>query len=281
LDSFQLGKGGLRRLKILLRSLIGFFGLHVTSVRHGLSLGATSGKVCVNLGAGNFSLFGWASVDHVNDDYADIQSKEFIECNFSSYDLFPFEDDSVDLFYCSHVIEHISPAYIDHFFAEVYRCLKPSGLIRIICPDATILWERARSGERDFFVGLDPWSSIKSSRVSSIERMLLEHVATLVVTSEDYVEITDDQLKRDFQELGMGSFLDKYVDLLPADSNSKSPSGHVNWFSAAKLMGLLAQKDYTRIYESRYLQSGSSAMRDPRYFDGTCPEISFYVEALK
>lgn len=43
----------------------------------------------------------------------------------------PFRDDSVDVFYSHHVIEHLPDGRLPFHFQEMYRCLKPGGVIRI------------------------------------------------------------------------------------------------------------------------------------------------------
>lgn len=47
----------------------------------------------------------------------------------------PITDDCVSMVYASHVLEHIDREYVDHFLAEIYRVLRPGGIIRIVVPD--------------------------------------------------------------------------------------------------------------------------------------------------
>jgi len=47
----------------------------------------------------------------------------------------PFEDNSVDAVYHSHVLEHIDRQAVPGFLAEVLRVLKPGGLHRVVVPD--------------------------------------------------------------------------------------------------------------------------------------------------
>jgi len=56
----------------------------------------------------------------------------------NQYDLkqgIPFEDESVDAVYHSHVLEHFPPAEAIKFLAECRRVLKPGGVIRVVVPD--------------------------------------------------------------------------------------------------------------------------------------------------
>jgi predicted SAM-dependent methyltransferase len=46
-----------------------------------------------------------------------------------------FQDNTVDVIYSSHVIEHLSPGIARRFLREAFRVLKPGGLIRLATPD--------------------------------------------------------------------------------------------------------------------------------------------------
>ncbi|MCU0567991.1 MAG: methyltransferase domain-containing protein [Oculatellaceae cyanobacterium Prado106] len=47
----------------------------------------------------------------------------------------PYADHSVDVFFSSHVIEHLSSREVANLVQELYRCLVPGGLCRIVVPD--------------------------------------------------------------------------------------------------------------------------------------------------
>lgn len=48
---------------------------------------------------------------------------------------FPWPDNSVDVVYSSHTLEHMSREQGRAFLAECHRVLKPGGIIRIVVPD--------------------------------------------------------------------------------------------------------------------------------------------------
>lgn len=62
----------------------------------------------------------------------------------------PADDNSLDLVYHAHMLEHLS--YIDgiNFIKECYRVLKPNGTMRILVPDLE-LWINAYSSKNRFF----------------------------------------------------------------------------------------------------------------------------------
>jgi predicted SAM-dependent methyltransferase len=51
----------------------------------------------------------------------------------------PYEDESIDVVYHSHVLEHFSKSDGEKFISECYRVLKKGGIIRIALPDLEII----------------------------------------------------------------------------------------------------------------------------------------------
>lgn len=62
----------------------------------------------------------------------------------------PAEDNSLDLIYHSHMLEHLSYEDGINFIKECYRALKPNGRMRILVPDLE-LWINAYSSRNRFF----------------------------------------------------------------------------------------------------------------------------------
>lgn len=52
---------------------------------------------------------------------------------------FPWSDNSVDIVYSSHTLEHLSKDEGNYFLQECYRVLKNRGTIRIIVPDLKVI----------------------------------------------------------------------------------------------------------------------------------------------
>ncbi|MCX7879301.1 MAG: glycosyltransferase [Ignavibacteria bacterium] len=81
----------------------------------------------VNLGCGN----------HFHKDWINIDFNKTGE-NVIQYDLLngiPFEDNTADVIYHSHLLEHFPKAYAPIFIKECYRVLKPGGIIRVVVPN--------------------------------------------------------------------------------------------------------------------------------------------------
>jgi SAM-dependent methyltransferase len=70
---------------------------------------------------------------------------ESMEGTLVAHDLrhgIPFDDQSVDFVYHSHVLEHLDRDVAPGFLKEIFRVLKPGGLQRIVVPDLELLVRR-------------------------------------------------------------------------------------------------------------------------------------------
>ena len=70
------------------------------------------------------------------------------------YDLtqpLPFEDNSIEIIFSSHFIEHIHLIEAQQLIRESYRILKPGGIIRFITPDMDIWIDKLYNKDIDFF----------------------------------------------------------------------------------------------------------------------------------
>jgi predicted SAM-dependent methyltransferase len=61
----------------------------------------------------------------------------------------PFDDDSIDVVFTSHFLEHLNKTDGLSFLKEIYRSLKNGGLVRILVPDLDIAIKRFNNGEID------------------------------------------------------------------------------------------------------------------------------------
>jgi predicted SAM-dependent methyltransferase len=81
----------------------------------------------LNLGCG-----AWWHPDWINFDL-ESHAPEVISHDLSQG--IPFDADSVDVCYSSHVLEHLRTSEADTFLREQYRVLKPGGVVRVVVPD--------------------------------------------------------------------------------------------------------------------------------------------------
>ena len=89
----------------------------------------------LNVGGGQFVRDHWRVLDFYSDWYD--YEEEFIDYNLNLEDLsqWPIENDTVDLVYTSHTLEHLSDSAVGHVIDECARVLKPQRSIRISVPD--------------------------------------------------------------------------------------------------------------------------------------------------
>ena len=63
----------------------------------------------------------------------------------------PFESESVDVIYCSHLLEHLTRNEARRVCQEAYRVLKENGIIRAVVPDLKVLARKYVEEDRKFF----------------------------------------------------------------------------------------------------------------------------------
>ena len=65
----------------------------------------------------------------------------------------PVQDESLDVLYSSHMLEHLDRNEADKFLKEAFRVLRPGGIVRIAVPDIKKKVEQyIESGDADAFI---------------------------------------------------------------------------------------------------------------------------------
>lgn len=80
----------------------------------------------LNIGCGNSYHPDWINLD--------LYKSKFVKYYNIKNEL-PFADNSIDVVYHSHVLEHVDKSLAKKFINDCYRILKPKGIIRIVVPD--------------------------------------------------------------------------------------------------------------------------------------------------
>jgi len=62
--------------------------------------------------------------------------------------LSPYENDSVEIIYTSHCLEHLPVGKTDLLLKDCYRVLKTGGVMRVILPSADLMWELLENGDK-------------------------------------------------------------------------------------------------------------------------------------
>lgn len=85
----------------------------------------------LNLGCGDRFCPDWINIDFV------CHSEGVIQINL--LEELPFQDNSFDLVYSSHMLEHFSPVNAEKLMLECHRVMRPSAILRIVVPDLEVL----------------------------------------------------------------------------------------------------------------------------------------------
>lgn len=72
--------------------------------------------------------------------------------NFQDFEKLPFQDNTIECVYGSHVFEHISIFKTPIVFAEIFRVLKKNGVFRLILPDAEKSINEYVKGNKEFLL---------------------------------------------------------------------------------------------------------------------------------
>jgi len=88
----------------------------------------------INIGAGNFNHPRWLNLDF----YSTTDNKKNkidIFHDLNSERKLPFDNESVDIIYSSHTIEHVFKKSVINLIGEFKRILKRNGIIRLVYPN--------------------------------------------------------------------------------------------------------------------------------------------------
>jgi predicted SAM-dependent methyltransferase len=103
----------------------------------------------LNLGCGSRFHSSWTNVNFTS------TGKDVIACNLNNG--IPFSDNSFDVIYHSHILEHFSKNQALFFLKECYRVLCPEGILRVVVPDLEMIaktyllaLEKARNGDEQW-----------------------------------------------------------------------------------------------------------------------------------
>jgi predicted SAM-dependent methyltransferase len=139
----------------------------------------TSGTVKVHLGPGQQNyLAGWVNVD------ANVVSAK-LDVWSDLRDALPFRDGTVDAFYSHHVIEHLPDARLPFHLAEMYRCLKPNGMVRIGGPNADTAIRKFLENDHAWFADFPDARNSIGGRFANFVLCRGEH---LTILTRSYLE---------------------------------------------------------------------------------------------
>lgn len=95
----------------------------------------------INLGAGDWAYIRWKGLD----------ARSLATGRITEQTELPIRSNSLRYAYSSMFFEHIDDATAENLLREVFRCLKPRGVFRIVVPDFEKCLVAYRTGDHDFF----------------------------------------------------------------------------------------------------------------------------------
>jgi len=276
------------------RLIAGIFrslGYHIESIKGSddsdlysdFPLNSLNNKSFLNIGAGTFNHKYWTNVDYGSEQYAKVQNK-FVELNLMDIPKFPFENESIELIYSSHTIEHVNDSAVKNLIEESFRILKIGGVLRITCPDANLLLNSVKNNVSKYWAWRHEWFKknfeIKPKEIK-IEDFLVREISTARCRFfENEIEPLDPKIiRKKINQLDSENFLQWMVEKNTFDSNN--PQYHINYWTFEKLKKLCNEAGFTTIYHSGFGQSLSPPLTNTKIFDNTHPKMSLYLEARK
>lgn len=142
-------------------------------------------KKLIHLGCGGNQLPRW-----LNSDFPEIDIRQKL----------PFDSQSIDAYFLEHVIEHVSPAEAYHFFEEVWRTLKPRGILRLAFPDLLRIAKKTNASYLEFVHRCGWGNGLPGSEI----RAIIVHHGHKAVWTKETLRITLESLGFEVSEYEPG-----------------------------------------------------------------------------
>jgi SAM-dependent methyltransferase len=194
---------------------------------------------------------------------------------------FPIENDSVDLYYSEHVLEHLPDINCEHVLREIYRTLKPGGAARIVVPDIDIAYQACKGADKSFFESMSDYYK----KYQTVEECFVHIFAGYLVRGDHGLDVLLDpaRIRHDFHSMDKHDFLERYSQRiwkwLTPKIQHKFGGYHINWFDTDKLSNMLKDVGFQEVYKSSSQKSRLREMRGAQ-FDKR-PTWSLHIEAKK
>jgi SAM-dependent methyltransferase len=195
----------------------------------------------------------WLTIDYSNADYN-------IDLN-SDYAL-PFQDESIELLYSAHCLEHLFEDKVDYVAKEAYRVLSHGGKIRIEVPDVKRIISHYQSMSSEYTNEFEGRYGYMCSVLGYDDKYLEPHIGMLGTISNyfddgvDYQipvyatkEMSDEKLSR----LTLDKFCEWCVSL-QSEKQLESP-GHKAYLYFEKIERILQNAGFRIVREVEFDQS--------------------------
>lgn len=223
-------------------------------------------------------------------DVTDTHKNCDVDHNLMSFDKILLEDNSLQLVYCSHTIEHLTYKYVEALFSETYRMLEKGGTFRVMTIDADLIYKKYK--DKTLHTYRTFWEL--NSRVNELLTILMHNITDKKITHplyfrteeealEDSYYITQEEFDSKLEEQGFYATMDELYDLQEsfAERNQYKYSGnHISWWTSEKIIDYLKKAGFKDIEKSTVRGSTIPEMRKAN-FDTTRSNWSVIIEAKK
>ena len=231
----------------------------------------------INFGSGAFFHNRWKNYDYPGQSnyYKSIQGsegKDFYAIDLCSYNLsVPEPDESVNLIYCSHTLEHIDSKSSIRFLRECFRILKKDGVMRVALPNT-----------KNDFVLLRCLLS-QSLVTEDVKEKYLRDVASHILTDSQKLSIKEirdlsDSTDQESYEF-FNNIIKKYTDF--AEFKMTNPERHINYWDYENLIKISSNIGFSFCIPCYQGSSVALPFTNLHVFDNTESQISIYADIVK
>lgn len=224
----------------------------------------------LNIGAGSYHINGFVSLDIVTEHYQKRQNQSFQKYDIRS-DLIPYDDNSVDNIYVSHVLEHIEKKYTKKFFFEAHRVLKKGGVLRICIPDGKFLYQVSKISNSNYW----SWRGIFENDEESLFQSYIQEV----ISNMANLSTRDPKRFNELKNMQYDELRNVLINL-EIDFDYKNPGNHIQFYDEDVLKKYGHEAGFTNFIVSK--QNGSlSYLMTGADIDLKHPRMSLYGELIK
>lgn len=231
----------------------------------------------INFGSGAFFHNRWKNYDYPGNSafYKSIQGnpgKDFNPIDLCDENLkVPEADNSVDLIYCSHTLEHINKKSSHRFLKECYRILKKGGVLRVALPNT----------KNDFYLlrclmrQNQAYNDVKKNYIKDASFHILSDTKT--IKTENILEVLD---KASFESNEFYKLITKEHPRM-ASFDGDNPERHINYWDLDNLIEVMPKFGFELTIPTYQGSSVARPFCNLHVFDNTEPHISFYADIIK
>ena len=223
----------------------------------------------------------WTNVDHPSSWYAADQADNLdLPWDISTLAPIEVQTGTAEAVYSSHTVEHLLDEHVEHMLREAYRILKPSGFLRITCPNIELYFEayRRRDDDLTMYRNLRPHFSHQQIFLNEFASQLTDIMKSGNPQGAAPASILDSEVDRLFANGPVPEAFDHFTSMIDYELHKITPGAHINWWTHEKVERFMRRAGFTKVRRSAHKQSACVAMRGAE-FDTTHPAHSLYVEA--